>query len=321
MELGLATALDQIHDQGIGLFLAGAPERPYCSLELLFRDAKRRAGQDASSSSESMDDDDEGGGPAQGGSGRRFTRLAPGSVTFVSRSTGQPWKTARPLTRMGESVRGTADPRGAHRPSTSKSEAAPKRGSGGGRGAGAGGAAGVVAGVIAVSMVPRSGGPSPRTPSALTLPRQLPHSFLLGPLQGAAGMPELAGALCFAKVIAYTWATTRLVRNRLLHILPGNGPSSVVYILRLALVAPVFWDVHKGSRIIVDEAMTTAAAAASAVIEEAGRPGRGLRPGSGLAVGLLFCPLALGQEASQPPCPYVSWKHGAGPACGQRSYL
>ena len=40
--------------------------------------------------------------------------------------------------------------------------------------------------------------------------------------------------------------------------------------LSLALVAPVFWDVHKGSRIIVDEAMTTAAAAASAVIEEAG---------------------------------------------------
>ena len=50
--------------------------------------------------------------------GRRFTRSAPGSVTFVSRSTGQPWKTARPLTRMGESVRGTADPRGAHRPLT-----------------------------------------------------------------------------------------------------------------------------------------------------------------------------------------------------------
>ena len=50
--------------------------------------------------------------------GRRFTRLAPGSVTFVSRSTGQPWKTARPLTRMGEFVRGTADPRGAHRPLT-----------------------------------------------------------------------------------------------------------------------------------------------------------------------------------------------------------
>ena len=51
----------------------------------------------------------------QGAPGRRFTRSAPGSVTFVSRSTGQPWKTARPLTRMGKS-RGTADPRGAHRP-------------------------------------------------------------------------------------------------------------------------------------------------------------------------------------------------------------
>ena len=50
----LVTALDQIHDQGIELFLAGATERPYCSLELLLRDAKRRAGQDASSSSESM---------------------------------------------------------------------------------------------------------------------------------------------------------------------------------------------------------------------------------------------------------------------------
>ena len=46
--------------------------------------------------------------------------------------------------------------------------------------------------------------------------------------------------------------------------------SSAVYILSLALVAPLFWAVHKTSRIIVDEAMTTAAAAASAVIEEAG---------------------------------------------------
>ena len=107
-----------------------------------------------------------------------------------------------------------------------------------------------------------------------------------------------------------------------MHILTGNGPSSVVYILSLA----VFWDVHKGSRIIVDEAMTTAAAAASAVIEEAGLGASravqvALRPGSGLAAGLLFWFLAFGQEASQPPCPYVSWKHGAGPACGQRSYL
>ena len=39
------TSLDQIHDQGIELFLAGATKRPYCSLELLLRDAKRRAGQ------------------------------------------------------------------------------------------------------------------------------------------------------------------------------------------------------------------------------------------------------------------------------------
>ena len=85
--------------------------------------------------------------------------------------------------------------------------AAPKRGSGGGRGGGAGGAAGLVAGVIAVSMVPRSGGPGPRAPSALMLPPQLFQVPQLpavrpplagGPLQGAAGMPELAGALCFA---------------------------------------------------------------------------------------------------------------------------
>ena len=89
----------------------------------------------------------------------------------------------------------------------SRSEAAPKRGSGGGRGAGAGGAAGLVAGVIAVSMVPRSGCPGPRAPSALMLPPQLPQvpqlpavrpPWLGGPLQDAAGMPELAGALCFA---------------------------------------------------------------------------------------------------------------------------
>ena len=129
--------------------------------------------------------------------------------------------------------------------------------------------------------------------------------------------------------IAYTWAMTRVVRNRLMHILTSNGPSSVVYMLSLALVAPLFWDIHKTSRIIVDEAMTTAAAAASAVIEEAGLgasravqvASRGLCPGSGLAFGLLICPLAFGQKASQPPCPYVSWKHNADPARGQRSYL
>ena len=160
----------------------------------------------------------------------------------------------------------------------SRSEAAPKRG---GRGAGAGGAAGLVAGVITVSMVPRSGGPGPRAPSAL-MPRQLPHIPQLPavrpPLAGrssgrrrdarARGSSVLRGLV---EVIAYTWATTRVVRNRLMHILTDNGPSSVVYILSLALVAPVFWDVHKNSRIIVDEAMTTAAAAASAVIEEAGQ--------------------------------------------------
>ena len=56
-------------------------------------------------------------------------------------------------------------------------------------------------------MVPRSGGPGLRAPSALMLPPHFPSflSFLLlghprlgSPLQGAAGMPELAGALCFA---------------------------------------------------------------------------------------------------------------------------
>ena len=73
--------------------------------KLLLRDAKRRAGQDASTMRRVA------------ALLRRFTGLAPGSVTVVSRSTGQPWKTARPLTWMGESVR-TADPRGAHRPST-----------------------------------------------------------------------------------------------------------------------------------------------------------------------------------------------------------
>ena len=110
----------------------------------------------------------------------------------------------------------------------------------------------------------------------------------------------------------------RVVRNRLTHILTGNGPSSVVYMLSLALVAPVFWDVHKGSRIIVDEAMTTAAAATSAVIEAGLGASRAVQV-AGYA--LLICPLAFGQKASQPPCPYVSWKHNADPACGQRSYL
>ena len=135
-----------------------------------------------------------------------------------------------------------------------KSEAAPKRGRGGGRGAGAGGAAGLAAGVIAVSMVPRSGGPGLRAPSALMLPPQLPQLPAFGPPHTgrsfagrrrdarARGSSVLRG---LAEVIAYTWATTRFVRNRLMHILTGNGPSSVVYILSLALVAPVFWDVHK----------------------------------------------------------------------------
>ena len=53
----------------------------------------------------------------------------------------------------------------------------------------------------------------------------------------------------------------------------------------------VFWNVHKGSRIIVDEAMTTALRGhrGGRTGRLAGRPGRGLCPGSGLAVGLLVC--------------------------------
>ena len=54
-----------------------------------------------------------------------------------------------------------------------------------------------------------------------------------------------------AEVVSYTWAMTRVVRNSIMHILTGNGPSSVMYILSFALVAAVFWDVYKGSRIIV----------------------------------------------------------------------
>ena len=155
-------------------------------------------------------------------------------------------------------------------------------------------------------MVPRSGCPGPRAPSALMLPPQLPQVPQLPavrpPLAGrssagrhrdarARGSSVLRG---LAEVIAYTWATTRVVRNRLTHILTGNGPSSVVYILSLALVAPVY--VHKGSRIIVDEAMTTAAAAASAVIEEAGLgASRAVQvAGYALAVAsLLVCSFAL----------------------------
>ena len=66
----LVTPLDSIHDQGIELFLAGATERPYFSLELLLRDARRRAGQDVSSLSESMHNGDQGGGPLQGAPNR-----------------------------------------------------------------------------------------------------------------------------------------------------------------------------------------------------------------------------------------------------------
>ena len=52
--------------QSSARYVLGPDPRPYWFVELLLRDAKRRAGQDVSSSSESMDDDDEGGGPAQG---------------------------------------------------------------------------------------------------------------------------------------------------------------------------------------------------------------------------------------------------------------
>ena len=101
----LVTALDQIHDQGIELFLAGATERPYCFLELLLRDAKRRAGQDASSS-ESMDE----------AALLRAPRGDAGSwiCYFCEQINGPALEDCSTLTRMGESVRGTADPCGAH---------------------------------------------------------------------------------------------------------------------------------------------------------------------------------------------------------------
>ena len=73
-----------------------------------------------------------------------------------------------------------------------------------------------------------------------------------------------------------------------------------MYVLSLALVAPVFWDVHKGSRIIVDEAMTTAAAAASAVIEEAGL-------GASRAVQVAGYALAV---ASLLVCSFALWRLG-----------
>ena len=99
----LVTSLDQIHDQGIELFLAGATERPYCSLEVLLRDAKR---------SSSMDDDDEGGGPAQGAPGETFYSFGSWICYFCEQVNGPA------LTRMGESVRAPRILAGltAHRP-------------------------------------------------------------------------------------------------------------------------------------------------------------------------------------------------------------
>ena len=77
----------------------------------------------------------------------------------------------------------------------------------------------------------------------------------------------------------------------------GNDHSAAgSFRASLALLVPVFWDVHKTSRIIVDEAMTTGAAAASAVIEEAGLgASRAVQvAGYALAVAsLLVCSFAL----------------------------
>ena len=76
------------------------------------------------------------------------------------------------------------------------------------------------------------------------------HPWLGGPLQDAAGAPQLADTF------AYSCAVARAVRNRIMHALTGNGPSSAVWILSLVLAGPVFWDVHRNSRFIVDEAMS-----------------------------------------------------------------
>ena len=67
-----------------------------------------------------------------------------------------------------------------------------------------------------LSMVPRSGGPGRRTPSALVLPPQLPA---FGPRRRRDARARWFPAM------------TRVVRSRLMHILTGNGPSSVMYIL------------------------------------------------------------------------------------------
>ena len=99
-----------------------------------------------------------------------------------------------------------------------------------------------------------------------------------------------------AETFAYSWAVARAVRDRIMHALTGNGPGSAVWILCLALAGPVFWDVDRGSRFIVDEAMSTAAAAASSVIEEAGLgASRAVQvAGYALAVAsLLLCSFAL----------------------------
>ena len=138
---------------------------------------------------------------------------------------------------------------------------------------------------------------------SLLVPRR---SWVKGALRFDAATPASSAPCCYATLGCAVLCRAppgcqssgelRVVRNRLMHILTGNGPSSVVYIMSLALVAPVFWDVHKGSRIIVDEAMTTAAAAASAVIEEAGLgASRAVQvAGYALAVAsLLVCSFAL----------------------------
>ena len=101
----------------------------------------------------------------------------------------------------------------------------------------------------------------------VTVPPRLPA--IRPPLAGRSFAGRRRGAAArgsgmlrgLADTFAYSWA--RAVRNRVTHALTGNSPSSAVWILSLALAGPVFWDVHRGSRFIVDEAMSTAAAAAS----------------------------------------------------------
>ena len=161
----LVTVLDQIHDQGIELFLAGATERPYCSLELLLRDVvvgaaalpETFADQRASLMGESVQGTADPRGALRG-PGQVFLEVflhTLGNGTFPSGISAGNAAQRRAKCRSGPKKRGGRGRDRGH----SKSEAAPKRGRGRRRGA-----AGLVAGVIAVSMVPQSGGPGSRAP-------------------------------------------------------------------------------------------------------------------------------------------------------------